>query len=1097
MSSSAQRLTVFRAGIVTVLLACFIVFATSGLFAQNVGFGSITGVVQDSTGAVVAGAKIVVENTSKGIRRELETSSAGIFNAPALVPASGYRVKVSKAGFTDYLVTEITVEVGNSVDLRPTLKVGAAGTEVQVTGEAPTVDFSKTDTSAVVGSKQILELPINGRRVDAFVLLTPGVSNDAAFGLLSFRGNPGGNSFLTDGVDTTNSYYDENAGRTRTYNISQDAVQEFQVVSSNYAAEFGKASGGVVNTVTRSGSNSFHGSAYEFYRNRTLNAIDRTTVNGVAPGGINPPEWRHQAGLSIGGPIKKDKLFFFFNGELFRRNAPIVSSNINAGAGNNIFDGSGNIKATAACAPGGTVTLPSGVSVAGPTAAQCAAVSSYITSRAIPQLIPRTMDNNMLFGKIDWHPTDKDSVSFSSNYLDFRSPNGIQTQLSLTNGNAIGSNADTNVFDRTGRASWTRILTPNAINEFRFGLFKDRQYDPASPSLVPTFGSTAAPAALTINSVSNLGYATNYPRVNPSELRIQFADNLSWTKGKHTLKFGVDFSHLEDFVQSMANQYPTYSYTTLTQAALDFGGGSAAGKQAYSSYSQTAGNRTVDLALWEASLFAQDEWHITPKLTLSPGIRFEHTSIPQPKVCNPNFQGTCTIPNDPNNVAPRMGFAYALNSKTSVRGGYGMFYNRYATSALENLLVSNGVYQNSYSYSINSTPAVVAALSCLPSFPQVEPFDWAPSGACAKTLSPGILYGDSNYRNAYSEQADVAVERELARNISLSVSYVWSRSLHIPVSYDTNVAPATKNMTFHVLDASGNVASTYTTPVFTSFNPAYTFNGVQYTGRVSVLQSAANSYYNAALVNLKVRHSNWFQGDLSYTYSHTIDWGVGFAPTFGSTTPSSFGDGDYRGDKGSSQLDRRHNLVLNYSFTPKLMTGNNWLAKYVVNGWNLSGLSVFASSQPIAPTVSGTFAIPSGTAADVVTLRNMLGFSSVVSGFSINGLGGSSRVPFESTSALNVGALYRTDARLAKTFPVTERVNVTLGFEAFNIFNHLIPSGRDAAQYSVSVPSVHTDPNYGFGVLTPRTSFGAVTLTQVTPDGTTARRAQALVRINF
>ncbi len=1108
MFLTAQKV---RTGIVTALIACFIIFATSVSFAQSLGFGGITGVVQDSTGAVVADAKVVIENTSKGIRREMTTTSAGIFNASALVPASGYTVKVTKSGFADYVVKDVTVEVGSSVDLRASLKVGAAGTEVQVTGEAPTVDFSKTDTSTVVGSKQILELPINGRRVDAFVLLTPGVSNDAAFGLLSFRGNPGGNSFLTDGNDTTNSYYDENAGRTRTYNISQDAVQEFQVVSSNYAAEFGKASGGVINTVTRSGSNSYHGSAYEFWRNRTLNATDittKTSSTGLYPNGISPPEWRHQAGLSIGGPIKKDKVFFFFNGELFRRNAPIVSSNINAGAGNNVFDGAGNIKvgtpyssADQSCQPGGTVKLPSGATVAGPSAAACAAASAYIRSRAIPQLVPRTMDNNMLFGKIDWHPTDKDSISLSGNYLDFRSPNGIQTQLSLTNGNGIGNNADTNVFDRTGRASWTRIITSNMINEFRFGIFKDRQIDPASPSLVPTFGSAGpATAALTVNSVSNLGYATNYPRVNPSELRFSFADNLSWTKGKHTLKFGVDFSHVEDFVISMASQFPTYSYSpvnatvggvavtynALTLLATDFNGGTAAGNQAYSSYSQTAGNRQVDLNLWETSLYAQDEWHITPKLTVSPGIRFEHTSIPQPAVCNPNFPGTCKIPNDPNNVAPRLGFAYALNDKTSLRGGYGIFYNRYATSALENLLVSNGVYQNAYSYSISSS--TVAALSCLPSFPLVEPFNWAPAGSCAKTLSPGILYGDPNYRNAYSQQADLAIERELTRSVSLSVSYVWSRSLHIPVSYDTNVATPTKTLTYKILDASGAVANTYTTPVYTNFNPAYTFNGVQYQGRVSVLQSAANSYYNAALVNLKYRRSNWFQGDVSYTYGHTIDWGVGFAPTFGSTTPSSFGDANYRGDKGSSQLDRRHNLVLNYVFSPKVMSGDSILAKYVVNGWQLSGLTTFASSQPIVPTVSGTFSIPAAAASAV-------GFSSVVSGFSINGLGGSSRVPFESTSALNVGTIYRTDARLAKTFPITERVNVMLGFEAFNIFNSLIPSGRDAAQYTVSVPT--SGANLGFGVLTPRSTYGALTTTQITPDGTTARRAQALIRINF
>jgi len=1097
-----------------------ILLAVPGLvLAQGAGFGAVSGLVQDSTGAIVPGAHVVLDNAAKGIHRETDTTSSGNFNFQSLVPASDYTVKVSKTGFADYVVKSITVEVGNSVDIRAALQVRSAGMEVEVTGVAPTVDFTKSDTSFVVGSKQLLELPINGRRVDAFVALSPGVSNDGAFGLLSFRGNPGGNNFTTDGVDTTNSYYGENAGRTRTYNISQDAVQEFQVVSSNYAAEFGKAAGGVVNTVTRSGSNSFHGSAYEFFRNRTLSAIDRTTVNGLAPNGINPPEWRHQAGLSIGGPIKKDKLFFFFNGELFRRNAPIVSSNIGAGAGNNVFNGSGVVKSGASgtvnnqkCTPGGTLTLISGVTgVPGPTQAQCDAATAYITSRAIPQLIPRKMDNNLLFGKIDWHPTDKDTVSFSGNYLDFRSPNGIQTQLSLTNGNAIGNNADTNVFDRTGRASWTRIVSPNAINEFRFGLFKDRQIDPASDSLIPTYGSTAATAALTVNSVSNLGYATNYPRVNPSELRYEFSDNFSWTKAKHTLKFGGTISHLEDFVQSMAGQYPTYTYSpnsgntvsALTYLALDFGGGTTAGRQAYSSYAQTTGNRQVDLSLWETSLFAQDEWHITPRLTVTPGIRFEHSGVPQPGTCNPNFPDTCRIPDDHNtSVSPRLGFALALDNKTALRGGYGIFYNRYITSSIENLLVSNGVYQNAYSYSISSTTA--SALSCLPTFPQVNPFDWAPSGACAKTLSPGILSADKNYRPSYSQQANIALEHELTHNISFSMSYVWSRSLHLPVSYDTNVSDPTKSLTYHVLDSAGAIVPdlTFTLPVYTAFNPAYTFNGVQYTGRVSVLQSAGNSYYNAALMTLKFRRSKWFQGDVNYTWGHTIDYGIGFAPTFGSTTPSSFANGDYRGDKGSSQLDRRHTVVVNYVFAPKFMNGNGAFAKYVVNGWQLAGVTTFASSQPAAPTVSGTLSVPSGTAN--APLRTLLGFNSVVSGFSINGLGGSSRVPFESTSAVDVGAAYRTDARISKVFPITERINATLGFEAFNIFNHLIPTGRDTAQYTVSIPtnqllpnSTTPNPNYGFGVLTPRTAFNTVSLTQVTPDGTTARRAQAVIRINF
>ena len=192
---------------------------------------------------------------------------------------------ISKPGFATYQVNSFDLAVGQLLSINASLTVAATGTQVSVSGDAPIVETTKTDVSGVVGQDLIDNLPINGRRVDSFVLLQPGVTQDAAFGLLTFRGNAGGNTFLTDGIDTTNTFYDENAGRTRSYNISQDAIQEFQVVTSNFLPEYGRASGGVVNTITRSGNNSLHGSAYWFfYRNRTLNATDPTAQGVKSPG---------------------------------------------------------------------------------------------------------------------------------------------------------------------------------------------------------------------------------------------------------------------------------------------------------------------------------------------------------------------------------------------------------------------------------------------------------------------------------------------------------------------------------------------------------------------------------------------------------------------------------------------------------------------------------------------------------------------------------------------------------------------------------------------------------------------------------------------
>ena len=1023
-------------------------------FAQTAGEGAITGVISDAGGAVVPAAKVLITNPAKGIRRELATSGAGIFNAPSLTPGPGYSVEITKEGFAPYEVKDIDVRVGEAVALRATLSVAGAATQVQVVAEAPVIENAKTDTSQLVDTRQIEDLPINGRRVDSFVLLTPGVTADAAFGLLTFRGNPGGNTFLTDGIDTTNQYYDENAGRTRSYNISQDAIQEFQVISSNFLAEYGHATGGVINTVTRSGTNNIHGTAYWFFRNRTLNATDPTA------NGINPQDWRHQAGASVGGPIKKNKLFYFFNGELERRFAPIVNSNVN----NTYFDSHGNY------VPGSAASPNCGAPA---TAAQCTAAINYLSGRVAPGLVPRKVDNNLLFGKLDYQITDRHRLTMEMNYVDFRSPNGIQTSTAYTNGSANGNNGDTNVFDRTIKVGLTSVITPSMINELRYGFFKDRQYDPASPTLLPSIG----PVGLTVGSLTNVGYATSYPRLLPSELRNQVTDTISLTYGRHTLKFGFDYGHVEDYVYTLPNQFGSYTYPSLTAFAQDFSGNTTGAKN-WTRFTQTIGNPIIDLNFNDVSWFVQDEFHITPKLTITPGLRYEFTAIPQPTQVNPAFPQTGRIPETKKNFAPRFGLAYSVDDKTVFRAGYGMFYNRYVSAAIEGLFVNNGLYQPGYTLNNN----VAAQLAAGPVFPGRLAGVPNVSGAAS------IDYADSSYRNAYSEQANFAIERQIAHQTSLTVSYVWSRGVHLTSGYDGNAAAPTQSYTYAILDASQNQVGSYTTPIYTTrINPAF--------GKVMVLTSNANTYYNGLIVQLQKRYSGWFQAQASYTWSHAIDDniagaaggpagqnGVLFAPSF----PTSVFNGDEHGEKGSSSNDQRHRLVVNGVFSPKFTHGNTFADKYLINGWMLSVISTFASSYPLPPTINVTSAPGTAQLGTGVAL---------LSTSTLNGLGGSTRVPFESISALNVAPVYKTDARISKEFNIREKVKIGLAFEAANVFNHYILQGgtpRNAQQYTTTA--------YKGGIaLLPYPFFGAPTQTQApsTQDGTTARRAQAAIRIVF
>jgi len=518
----------FLEALVRVLLyfALFSLGHPAGAFAQAVaGLGAVAGTVRDVSGAALPNATVVISNDSKGIRRTTQTTDAGVFAAPALVPATGYSIRVSGQGFADWEVKDFQIQVGQVVDFTITLQISTISASVEVAA-APLVEDAKTDVSQVVNSQQILDLPINGRRVDSFALLTPAVVPDGNFGLLSFRGIAGHNAFLTDGNDTTNQYYNENAGRTRIQSqISQEAVQEFQVVSNNFSAEYGNAMGGVINTVTKSGTNDLHGTAYWFFRNRTLNARDRYAS-------FNPQDIRHQAGVSLGGRIVKDKLFYFFNYEATRRDFPAIATVTSP----NLFTAAGALNVAANPCPG--TSSPQA------TAAQCQAAIQMLTTRNFGT-VSRTVTQDLGFGKIDYHLSERNSLSFSLSGLRWVSPHGIQaTGIVFSNGNAIGNNADSTVRNAYGRAQWTSIITANLLNEARFGWFKDRLFDPASDDfLFPGLGR----ASLTVNGTGNLGVAANYPRLNPSETRFSFADNIGWTKGPHTLKFGIDIAHTEDF----------------------------------------------------------------------------------------------------------------------------------------------------------------------------------------------------------------------------------------------------------------------------------------------------------------------------------------------------------------------------------------------------------------------------------------------------------------------------------------------------------------------------------------------------------------------
>jgi outer membrane receptor protein involved in Fe transport len=1018
---------------------CALVLAAGAYAQATAGLGAVSGTVRDATGAVIPGATVVVANDSKGIRRTMNSTEAGVFAAPALVPSAGYSITVNKQGFAAFEVKDFEIQVGQNVDFKVGLQVGSSTTKVDVTAEAPLIEDTKTGVTATVGEQQIVELPINGRRVDSFVLLTPAVTNDGEFGLISFRGIAAGNAFLTDGNDTTNSFYNENAGRTRIGSqLSQDAVQEFQVLSNGFSAEFGRAMGGVINTVTKSGGNATHGTGYWFFRNRTLEAADRYS------NGIKAPEWRHTAGTSLGGAIKKDKLFYFVNFDYTDRNFPGQNRIVN----NTVTDPTGNFIPAANCDPTKTPF---------PTAAQCTAAINFI-QKQMNVLVPRTYNQELGFAKIDWRPSDRNTFSFDLNAMRWVSPHGIQTQAVLTNGNMLGNNGNSTVQDKYGKASWTSVVTNNAVNELRFGWFKDRLSDPGASDLYPSTG----PLYVTVAG-STVGGAQAYPRTYPSENRYQIVENYSWTKGAHSVKFGMDYQTTQDWTNQLFNGSGGYAYATVQTFAKDFTSPTP-GSNNYSSFTQTFGNPIKSLRTSDINFYVQDTWKLSRKLTFGYGLRYEKSWLPQPTITNPDYPQTGSIPQQNKNFAPRVSLSYSIDDRTVIRAGYGIFYARIHGNLLDTLFLGNGKYQTSISVS----PTLAGA----PQFPNIL----GSVGAIpASTVS--LQFADpKGFRAPYSQQGTLALEHQFTRDIALTASYIWSRGIAIFTQRDLNLGTPTAPYTYTIQDAAGNNVGSYSTPIFVRPFPDPRY------GKILQVENGGQSWYNALALQLVKRFSHGLTGQVNYTWSHAIDDAdmQGASWNISSTFNNATFNGNYPLDKGSSTLDQRHRLSVNWLWQPKFTTSTSPFARYFVNGWDLSGITTVASAHPTSATMNSASTAANGVFQGITFANSTL-----------NGSGGWSRVPFLPVSSLNIDQIYNVDARITRAIPFSERVKCNLLFEAFNAFNTIHNTSIQTAAYSVS-------GNILKPVLTNGVSHvGDGSASQGFPDGTNARRMQVGLRFVF
>jgi len=990
---------------ISLLMLCL--SATAPVFAQSAGgVAGISGVVKDPSGSSVPNAKVTISSEGKGTLRTVTTNEAGAFSAPALIPGSAYKVTVTAAGFAPYEAGDIELQVGQNLNLNVALAVGQTSTTVEVDAAAQLLEDTKSDVSQVVGTREIMDLPINGRRVDSFVLNTPGVTNDATFGLLTFRGVAGNNSFLLDGNDNTEQFYDENAGRTRIQSqISADAVQEFQVVSANVSAEYGRAMGGVVNTVTKSGTNNIHGTAFYFLRSTGFDAHDPYSA-------FNPTEHRVQTGGTVGGAIIKDKLFYFLSTDITRRNFPFVDSQVKAG----FLD------------PVGQVWLTCGAPA---TPAQCSAINSLLP-RFYGQ-IPRTASNDLYFGRLDYHLNDRNAFSASFNFLRWKSPNGIQTGLSSTTGAGITGNGDDSVAVRNGKATWTFVISNNLVNSFRYGLDTDRQADGFDQA---ELGGGLGYLDVSVAGVQ-LGPATYLPRVEPLEIRHEIADDVSWVKGRHTIQFGGTFEHVTDNVNYLSNRYGSYTYPTVTSFAQDYTGNTTGAKN-WSAFSQTFGNPLVDYTIKDVGFYLQDQWRVSNRLTITLGARYEHTIAPPPPAANPLYPLTgAPLHTGPVDLMPRIGFAYRVNDKTVIRGGVGTFFARLVGGMLDDVYTGNGAYQISDSLTSSNASLLAAG----PVFPNAlaSPVTGITSGASTlDVMAP-------NLKTPYSEQATITLERQIAKDMVFTASGIFSRGVNLYGTTDINAPALGAPFTYILSGAPANYPAAYSTQVYSGARPNPNF------GAIYEETNGVSSSYDGLTLSFEKRLSHGFQASASYSWSHEIDDGQGAATNaiFGFSDALWTYNGIYGFDKGSGALDQRQRFVYTFVWTPTFTHASNAFAKYVINNWALSSITTIQSGRP-----TGSLTIH----------MNDTPTAMLYSADALNGFNGNFRVPFLPVNSLYTPWVETENFRLTKMIPLhREGMALGLNFEAFNIANNWSPTALTTQAFT-EAKGVLTYTPTAFGV---------------------------------
>jgi hypothetical protein len=1075
-------------------LICFLLLPR---FAEaQTATGTVRGTVSDPTGLAMADASVVVHNTDTGSESTLTTNDDGLYTAPYLQPGN-YEVTASKSGFQTVVSKGVVVHVGDTLTIDVHLPIAGGQTSITVTAEAPVLETEKTSQSQDVSQTLVDGLPMVARRWENFVLLTPAVTTDGTSGLSSFRGISGlynGNS--VDGANNTQAFFSEARGRAIivAYVYSPDSIKEFEVASSNYSAEYGQAAGGVVNAVTKSGTNDLHGDLFYDLRYPSLNALDPFGKSrGVLTQTVHQ---QNQFGGSTGGAIIKDKLFFFGTYDGFRKVNPILYLSTTPTAAINAF------------------VCP--VSV---TTTQCNNAKSFITTDLLGAF-PRNLDQDVFLGKLDYQFNATNHLNAVFNWQNWKEPYGYNTAATVTNGGAT-QNGNGGTHERFLIANWTSAFSSDKVNEVRFQYGRDFEFDSTN--------SGGPSAALT--NIASYGETSALPRpAFPDEHRYQIGDDFSFVKGKHSFKTGVDLNFIHELLINLFQGDGNYSYNSTSVPAgatcptavapataaeeatfclwvadaTGVGLGDALTGKHWSSFTQVNDPITHvgkdDFYDNDLGLYFEDTWKLKPSLTVNLGIRYDLQHVPAPP--NPNTATalltlyTLTLNIDKKDLAPRLGIAWQLQKNMVLRVGYGIFYGKTSNSTYYALRVENGVYQQTFSgCSPTSTNPLLKA--CAPTFPNVffTPPGPAPAAPFAGALTPTVgipggtlpaastaVHGMTpNFVNPRAHEGEVTLERQLPGRMTLSATYLLTRGLHLPSSYDANVAPATTTRSYDVLATPTGGATVLTATV-----PFYTSRIDPNSGLILNQYSVVNSWYNGLVISLNKPISHDIQMLFNYTFSKALDDGQ----TAG-TNGTFFGTDDVldpynlHKDYSYSDLDQRHRFVGSIVWAPSFDKDfSSGAVRQIVGGWTVSGIITAATGQPYSAMISNSTLYPGGVDGGMT--------GGVVSTFA-SAAGG--RASFLPRNGFNLSNFTNIDFRMGKGFTFREKYKVSFTADAFNLFNSTIVTAANTTAYSFTAAGTRLCAGHTNGCLVPSSTFGTVSTTSGALYG--ARQLQFGARFEF